>query len=85
MLRVDHCVTFFEFHALASLDLTPKGYGDSHRYPLSIRIIVFQNGALGRNRTYDLRIRSPLLYPTELQGHEYRSKSTAPPCLDYET
>ncbi len=26
-------------------------------------------GALGRNRTYDLRIRSPLLYPTELQGH----------------
>jgi hypothetical protein len=26
-------------------------------------------GALGRNRTCDLRIRSPLLYPTELRGH----------------
>lgn len=26
------------------------------------------SGAPGRNRTYDLRIRKPLLYPTELQG-----------------
>lgn len=34
MLRVDHCVTFFEFHALASLDLTPKGYGLWRQYPL---------------------------------------------------
>ncbi|CAK0740228.1 hypothetical protein CCP1ISM_1170006 [Azospirillaceae bacterium] len=25
-------------------------------------------GTPGRNRTYDLRIRNPLLYPTELQG-----------------
>lgn len=27
------------------------------------------NGAPGRIRTYDLRLRSPLLYPAELPGH----------------
>lgn len=32
--------------------------------------LVFYNcfGAPGRIRTYDLRLRSPLLYPAELQG-----------------
>ena len=30
------------------------------------------DGAPGRNRTCDLRIRSPTLYPTELQAREMR-------------
>ena len=31
-------------------------------------IAKFQIGAPGRIRTYDLRLRSPLLYPAELPG-----------------
>ena len=30
---------------------------------------LLDNGAPGMTRTFDLRLRSPLLYPTELRGH----------------
>jgi hypothetical protein len=40
---------------------------------------IVQNGTPGGIRTPDLRLRSPLLYPTELPGHisgaEYRSRT----------
>src|SRR5689334_18996208 len=32
-------------------------------------ILLLINGALGRNRTCDLRFRKPSLYPTELRVH----------------
>ena len=34
--------------------------------------LLDKSGALGRIRTCDLRIRSPLLYPAELRAHNKR-------------
>ena len=37
-------------------------------------------GAPGRNRTYDLRFRKPLLYPTELRERDVRCFAGAKLC-----
>lgn len=39
------------------------------RYKKSITVVRIKNGAPGWTRTNDLRLRSPLLYPSELPGH----------------
>ena len=37
----------------------------------AVHVTLEKNGALGEIRTPDLRIRSPLLYPAELQARNY--------------
>ena len=45
-----------------------------NRFYRRARGLVYRvGGAPGRSRTYDLRIRSPLLYPAELQAHALNS------------
>jgi hypothetical protein len=65
VLGIDDGVTLLEFHLEIPLSNAPAridpGYAGMTRRS-------DRSGALGRNRTYDLRIRSPPLYPTELQG-----------------
>ena len=42
--------------------------GKQRGKPFLVNPLIY--GTPGRIRTYDLRIRSPLLYPAELQAHK---------------
>ena len=57
VLRTKYTFGTGEIMGVQGKDAEIKGY------------ILLINGAPGRIRTCDLRIRSPLLYPTELQAH----------------
>ena len=53
-----------EFHFYCRIFATTNNVFFAKRYKESEK-----NGAPDRTRTCDLRIRNPLLYPTELQAH----------------
>ena len=60
-----------QFHLLQSYNISKNGLAAFQIY-----------GTPGRIRTYDLRIRSPLLYPAELQAHAFNSGQAS--CSNFE-
>ena len=72
------------YRAVHAINAGAQYHTDSTRvvttYPsdlsgLSLHLIARVNGAPGRIRTCDPRLRRPMLYPTELRAHSLCSRS----------
>ena len=48
------------------------------RPPLNSCLLYLDNGAPGRTRTFNPRLRRPMLYPVELRAHFYLLSSSGP-------
>ena len=68
VLWVDDRVAFFENY-LCSHGAKDRARETKSPYGMGLALQNNKKSAPGMNRTCDLRIRSPLLYPTELRGH----------------